>query len=142
MPAKGKKKAVPEATKHTGKGPRTRHQQYEVEQRIWTDISNAMYEAGARVEEWIKEGGEKQDKRIWAAVEGIKAYTMAYVMAEKERLKGTVMEELRGNRVYEMLTTRAQQLSDELGMTNATEPSTYAEAVTQYDELDEITESQ
>jgi len=142
MPAKGKKKAVPEATEHTGKGPHTRHQQYQVEQRIWTDISNAMYEASARVEEWIKEGGEKQDKRIWAAVEGIKAYTMAYVTAEKERLKGTVMEELRGNRAYEMLTTRAQQLSDDLGMTNATEPSTYAEAATQYDELDEITESQ
>jgi len=71
MPAKGKKKAVPKATKpERAKGPRTPHQQYEVEQRIWTDISNAMYEAGARVAEWIKEGGEKQDKRIWAAVEG------------------------------------------------------------------------
>jgi len=52
-------------------------------------------------------------------VEGIKAYTMAYVTAEKERLKGTEMEELRGNRAYEILTTRAQQLSVDLGMTKA-----------------------
>jgi len=73
-----------------------------------------MYEAGARVAEWIKEGGEKQDKRIWAVGEGIKAYTTAYVTAEKERVKGTEMEERRGNRAYEILTTRAQQLSDEI----------------------------
>jgi len=125
-----------------GKGSRTRHQQYEVEQRIWIDISNAIYEAGARVAEWIKEGGEKQDKRVWAAVEEIKAYTMAYVTAEKERLKGTEMEDLRGNRAYEMLTTRAQQLSDDLGMTNAIEPSTYAEAAAQRNELYETMESQ
>jgi len=62
MPPKGKKKAAPSP----GKGPRTPHQQYEVEQRVWTDISNTIYEASARVAEWIKEGGEKQDKRIWA----------------------------------------------------------------------------
>ena len=142
MPAKGKKKPALGKGPQPGKGPRTSHQQYEVEQRIWTDISNAMYEAGARVAEWIKEGGEKQDKRIWAAVEGIKAYTMAYVTAEKERLKGTEMEELRGNRAYEMLTTRAQQLSDDLGMTNAIQPSTHTEAAAQTDESDEITESQ
>jgi len=141
MPAKGKKKVVPEATKHTGKGP---HMPPAIRggTKDMDGYQQPMYEASARVEEWIKEGGEKQDKRIWAAMEGIKAYTMAYVTAEKERLKGTEMEELRGNRAYEMLTTQAQQLSDDLGMTNATEPSTYAEAATQSDELDEITESQ
>jgi len=55
---------------HQPKG--TLHQQYDVGRRIWTDISNAMYDAAARVAEWIKERGEKQDKRIWAAVDGIK----------------------------------------------------------------------
>ena len=84
-----------------------------------------MYEAIARVAEWIKEGGEKQDKRIWVAVEGIKAYTMAYVTAEKERVKGTEMDKHRGNQAYEMLTTRAQELSDGLGMTNAPLPTQY-----------------
>jgi len=35
---------------------------------------------------------------IWAVVEGIKAYKIAYVTAEKERVKGTEMEERsRGN---------------------------------------------
>jgi len=129
MPAKGKKKA---ATK-PGQGSRTAHQQYEIEYRIWTDISNAMYEASARVAEWINEGGEKHDKRIWAAVAGIKAYTTAYVTAEKERVKGTEMEEQRGTRVYEMLTTRAQELSDGLGM-NTPQPRTYAETAAQTDE--------
>jgi len=148
MPAKGKKKVASEATE-TGKGPRTAHrtphQQYEVEQRIWTDISNAKYEAGGRVEEWIKEGGEKQNKRIWVAVEGKKAYSMVYVTTEKKRVKGTEMEERRGNWAYEMLTTRAQKLWDDLGMTNAPQPSTHAEAAAQTDEkgaLDETTESQ
>jgi len=141
MPAKGKKKAVPQATKPE-RGPRTAKQQYDTEYRIWTDISNAMYEASARVAEWIKEGGGKHDKRIWAAVAGIKAYTTAYVTAEKERVKGTEMEELRGNRAYEMLTTQEQQLSEDLGMTNAPQPSTHAEAAAQTDEaLDETTKS-
>jgi len=52
------------------------------------------------------------------------------------------MEERRGNRAYEMLTTRAQQLSDDLGMTNMPQPSTHAEAAAQTDEaLDKTTES-
>ena len=141
MPQKGKKKAASSPEK----GPRTPHQQDEVEQRIWTNISNAMYEAGSRVAEWIKEGGEKQDKRIWAAVDGIKAYTTAYVLAEKERVRAKEMEERRGTRVYEMLTTRAQELSDGLGMTHAPQPRTHAETAAQTGEegaLDETMESQ
>ena len=49
-------------------------------------------------------------------MDGIKTYTTAYVTAEKERVRGTKMEERRGTRVYQMLTTRAQELSDGLGM--------------------------
>jgi len=52
------------------------------------------------------------------------------------------MEELRGHRAHEMHTTRAQQLSEDLGMMNAPQPSTHAEAAAQTDEdLDETTES-
>jgi len=40
-----------------------------------------------------------------------------------------------------MLTTRAQQLSDNLGMTNTTEPSTHVEAATQTNEVDKTTEA-
>jgi len=76
IPQKRKQKAAPVATMQ-GRGPHTPLKQYGVERRIWADISNAMYEASARVAEWIKEGGEQQDKRIWAAVDGIKAYTTA-----------------------------------------------------------------
>jgi len=101
------------------------------------DISNATYEASARVAKWIKEGGENDDKRIWAAVAGIKAYTTAYVTAEEERGKGTEMEKQRGTRVYEMLTTRAQELSDGLGM-NMPQPRTYAETAAQTDETLQI----
>jgi len=82
---------------------------------------------------------------IWAVVEGIKAYTIAYVTAKKEQVKRTVMEERRGDRAYEMLTTRAQELWDDLGMTNVPQPSTHAEAAAQTDEkgaLDETTGSQ
>jgi len=46
-----------------------------------------MYEAGERVAEWIKEGGETQGKRVWAAAEGIKACTTAYITGEKERVR-------------------------------------------------------
>ena len=84
MPAKGKEKQQPTA------GERTEEQQYEMEYRIWTDISNAMYEAGARIAEWIKRGGNKNDKRVWAAVKGIEVYTNGYIEAEKERLKGQI----------------------------------------------------
>ena len=140
MPQNGKRKAVPSP----GRGPRTPQQQYEVEQRIWTDISNALYEVGARVAEWIKEGGEKQDKRILAAMGGIKAYTTAYITAEKERVRGTEIEERRATRVTGMLTSRAQEPSDALGMTDAPQTGTYAETATQTGEewaLDEIMES-
>ena len=105
-----------------------------MERTIWTDISNALYEASAQVAEWIKEGGERHDKRIWAAADGIKSYTTAYIAAEKERVKGTEMGERRGTRVYEMLTTRAQELLDGLGMTDAPQPHTYAETAAQTEE--------
>jgi len=65
-----------------------------------------MCEAGARVAEWIKEGGDKQDKRVWAAVEGGKRYTLAHVAVEKERAKEEGSEERKGTGGYEMLTTR------------------------------------
>jgi len=66
------------------KGPRIPYQQYEVEYRVRADISNVIYEAGACVAKWIKEGGEKSGKRVWAAVNGIEVYTTAYIEVEKE----------------------------------------------------------
>ena len=44
-------------------------------------------------------------------------------------MKGTEMESLRGTRVYELLTTRVQELSNELGMDEA-QPHTYVEIAT------------
>jgi len=89
-----------------------------------------MYEAGARVAEWIKEGGDKQDKRVWAAVEGVKACTTAYIAAEKERAKEEGLEEQKGTRGYRMLTTRVQELVNDLGM-DAVRPHTYTETAAQ-----------
>ena len=61
MPGKGKKQPQPTA------GKPTQEKQYEMEYRIWIDISNAMYEANTRVE------GNKSDKRVWAAFKGLDA---------------------------------------------------------------------
>jgi len=44
------------------------------------------------------------------------------------------MEERRGTRVYEMLTNRAQELSDALGMTDAPQSRTYGETAAQTDQ--------
>ena len=84
--------------------------------RIWTDISNAIYEAGTRVAEWIKRDGNKNDKRIWAVVKGIEAYTKGYIEAEKERLKGTDMEKKKGTRVFGLMETKLQELVAGLGI--------------------------
>ena len=79
-----------------------------MEYRIWTDISNAIYEAGTRVAEWIQKNGNKNEKRVWAAVKGIEAYTNGYIETEKERLKGTDMGEKKGTGVYELMETKLQ----------------------------------
>ena len=48
-----------------------------------------MYEAGTRIAGWIKRDGNKNDKRVWAAVKSIEVYTKGYIEAETERLEGT-----------------------------------------------------
>ena len=82
-----------------------------MEYRIWTHISNAMYEVNTRVAEWIKKDGNKNDQRVWAAVKGLEAYTNGYIEEEKERLKGTEMEEKRGTRAYKVMETKLQEVA-------------------------------
>ena len=93
MPAKGNKKQQPTA------GERAEEQQYEMEYRIWTDINNAMYEAVTRIAEEIGRDGNKNDKRVWAAVKGIDIYSKRYIEEEKERLGETEMEKKGATRV-------------------------------------------
>jgi len=59
---------------------------------------------------------------------------MAYMAAEKERGKGTEMETRMCTRMYDMLTTRVQELSNDLGIPDIPQPYTYAEAATQTEE--------
>ena len=77
------------------------------EYRIWTDISNAMYQAGTRVAEWIERTATRTAR---AASMGIEAYTNEYIEAGKERLKGTDMEKKKGTRVYDLIETKLQEL--------------------------------
>ena len=63
-----------------------------MEYRILTEIDNAFYEVHARLAEWIKKDGNKNDKGIWAAFRGLEIYTRGYVNATEECLIGTERE--------------------------------------------------
>jgi len=62
-----------------------------------------------------KKGRGESDKRIWAAVKGIGVYTIAFIVGEKERWKGTERGE-QGLRMDKMMETKVQDLAEDLGM--------------------------
>ena len=57
--------------------------------------------------------GNKNDKRVWAAVKAIEAYTNAYI---KARLKGTDMGKKKRARVYELMETKLQEIVAAFGI--------------------------
>ena len=54
---------------------------------------------------------------------GSRSLTNGYIEAEKERLKGSEMEEKRGTRAYEMMETKLQEVVAGLGLPASPEPA-------------------
>ena len=77
---------------------------------IKTDIANAFYEAHVRLPHWIKRDGNKNEKVVRAAYQGLEVYYRGYIEATKESYVGSEREEQRNN-TFELMERKIQEVA-------------------------------